>query len=190
MTLQSGTNKLGDKTASPGEDNSQNKMAAPSDKVVAVCLILNVISSISIVLVNKRVYTEYGFPNITLTCFHFILTTVGLLLCQQLNLFQPKRLPVLDMLPLAMTFCGFVVFTNLSLETNTVGTYQLIKTMTTPCIMLIQTRFYAKTFSTKIKLTVVGILFLLGVHVNLIGLISMLCQLFCVCVLITAAQLV
>ncbi|KAL4226729.1 hypothetical protein ACF0H5_014709 [Mactra antiquata] len=92
------------------------------------------------------------------------MTSIGLLICQQMNLFQPKRLPVLSMLPLALTFCGFVVFTNLSLETNTVGTYQLIKTMTTPCIMLIQTRFYDKTFSVPIKMTVIPIA--LGVFLN------------------------
>ncbi|KAL5013455.1 hypothetical protein ScPMuIL_007725 [Solemya velum] len=68
------------------------------------------------------------------------------------------------MLPLALTFCCFVVFTNLSLEKNTVGTYQLIKTMTTPCIMAIQTYYYHGHFSTKIKLTVIPIT--LGVFLN------------------------
>ena len=150
------TNDDSDKSSISRQDNSTKKMAAPSDRVVAVCLVLNIACSISIVLVNKKVYTEFGFPNVTLTCFHFVVTTIGLIICQQLNLFQPKRLPVLEMLPLALTFCGFVVFTNLSLETNTVGTYQLIKTMTTPCIMFIQTRYYAKTFSTRVKLTVVS----------------------------------
>ena len=28
-------------------------------------------------------------------------------------------------MPLALSFCGFVVFTNLSLKYNTVGTYQV-----------------------------------------------------------------
>ncbi|KAH3818737.1 hypothetical protein DPMN_120462 [Dreissena polymorpha] len=68
------------------------------------------------------------------------------------------------MIPLAMTFCGFVVFTNLSLETNTVGTYQLIKTMTTPCIMLIQTQYYEKSFSLPVKLSVIPIA--VGVFLN------------------------
>ena len=59
------------------------------------------------------------------------------------------------MIPLSLTFGGFVVFTNLSLQENTVGTYQLAKYMTTPCIMLIQTYFYGRKFSTKVKITVV-----------------------------------
>lgn len=131
-------------------------MAAPSQTFVTLCIFLNTCCSIVIVLINKYIYTNYGFPNMTLTCIHFIITFIGLLFCYQFNLFQPKRLPVSSMLPLAFTFCGFVVFTNLSLETNTVGTYQLIKTMTTPCIMAIQTYFYQKNFSLRVKLTVVS----------------------------------
>lgn len=132
-------------------------MAAPSQNFVALCLFLNICCSIAIVMINKWIYTHYGFPNVTLTCFHFIMTTIGLLICHQMNLFQHKHLPIRNMIPLAMTFCGFVVFTNLSLETNTVGTYQLMKTMTTPCIMIIQMQFYQKRFSLHVVLTVVRI---------------------------------
>ncbi|XP_045166325.1 solute carrier family 35 member E3-like isoform X2 [Mercenaria mercenaria] len=140
------------------------KMAPPSQNFVALCLFLNICCSIVIVLINKWIYTHYGFPNVTLTCIHFIVTTIGLLICHQFNIFQHKRLPVLSMLPLAFTFCGFVVFTNLSLETNTVGTYQLVKSMTTPCIMFIQSQFYQKKFSLQVQLTVVPIA--VGVFLN------------------------
>jgi len=59
------------------------------------------------------------------------------------------------MVPVSLTFCGFVVLTNLSLQSNTVGTYQIIKTMTTPMIIVIQTAFYARIFSLPVKLTLV-----------------------------------
>ena len=129
-----------------------------SQTFVTLCLVLNVCVSIFIVLLNKWIYTHYGFPNMTMTCIHFIFTTLGLMICQQFNIFQPKSLPVVRMLPLSMTFCGFVVFTNLSLQTNTVGTYQLAKTLTTPCIIAIQSHFYHRTFSTQVKTTLVSIL--------------------------------
>ena len=145
-----------DNSSTPEKDVPTQTIPAPSDTAVALCLLLNFASSISIVLVNKTVYSTIGFPNVTLTCFHFFVTTIGLIICHQLKLFQPRALPLHAMLPLALTFCGFVVFTNLSLETNTVGTYQLIKMMTTPCIIVIQTRYYAKSFSMKVKLTVVS----------------------------------
>ncbi|XP_064633383.1 solute carrier family 35 member E3-like [Lineus longissimus] len=141
------------------------KMAPPPSKsFVSLCLFLNICCSILIVLINKWIYTHYHFPNITLTCIHFVVTSLGLLICQKLNMFQPKSVPIWDMLPLSLTFCGFVVFTNLSLQTNTVGTYQLAKTMTTPCIIVIQTHFYSKSFTTKVKLTLIPIT--IGVLLN------------------------
>ena len=135
---------------------SSCKMGADnSPKFIAFCLSLNILFSITIVILNKWIYSTYKFPNITMTCLHFICTTFGLLICHQAKIFEPKRLPLLQMLPLSLTFCGFVVFTNLSLQNNTVGTYQLAKTMTTPCIIIIQTFFYDREFSTKVKCTLV-----------------------------------
>jgi len=63
-----------------------------------------------------------------------------------------------------MSFCGFVVLTNLSLQFNTVGTYQLIKVMTMPCIMVIHTVAYGKSYDAKIKSTLIPIT--LGVLLN------------------------
>lgn len=59
------------------------------------------------------------------------------------------------MIPLAVCFCGFVVLTNLSLENNSVGTYQVAKVMTTPCVLLIQYHCYGKLTRTATVLTVV-----------------------------------
>lgn len=127
-------------------------------------LIFNTVSSIVIVLLNKWVYKYVGFPNLTLTFLHFVVTFVGLILCQKCNVFKVKYVPLRDMMPLAFAFCGFVVFTNLSLQNNTVGTYQVAKVMTTPCIILIQIFFYKKEFLLMVKLTLIPIT--LGVFMN------------------------
>lgn len=124
--------------------------------VLTLGLVINICSSICIVFLNKWLYVHHGFPNMTLTCIHFATTYIGLRLCVLLNVFQPKRLSVLKVVPLSLAFCGFVVFTNLSLQNNTVGTYQLAKTLTTPAIVGIHTFFYNKRYSTQIKLTVVN----------------------------------
>eukprot|EP00062_Callorhinchus_milii_P019187 gi/632973445/ref/XP_007903158.1/ PREDICTED: solute carrier family 35 member E3 [Callorhinchus milii] len=100
----------------------------------------------------------------TLTLVHFVVTWVGLYACQLLDIFCPKSLRPTKVLLLALSFCGFVVFTNLSLQNNTIGTYQLAKVMTTPVIIVIQSVYYKKTFSTKIKLTLIPIT--LGVVLN------------------------
>ncbi|KAK3750667.1 hypothetical protein RRG08_023033 [Elysia crispata] len=134
------------------------------ERLVAIAACVNIGSSIIIVLLNKWIYTMYNFPNMTLTCIHFIVTSLGLLICRHMNVFQPKSLPFLSMLPLALSFCGFVVFTNLSLESNTVGTYQIVKTLTTPCIIVIQTYFYGRKFSFNVKLTLIPIT--IGVFLN------------------------
>lgn len=123
--------------------------------VIVGCLALNVVLSIFIVLLNKWIYTHYGFPNVTMTCLHFVSTTLCVSICYRLNVFHRKSLPIFDMLPLSLTFCGFVVFTNLSLQANTVGTYQLFKMLTTPVIVVIQTYYYGRSFSTLVKLSLV-----------------------------------
>lgn len=119
-------------------------------------LLVNLLSSICIVFINKWIYVRYGFPNMALTLVHFVVTWLGLYLCQKMDIFSPKRLPLRRIAWLALSFCGFVAFTNLSLQNNSIGTYQLAKAMTTPVIILIQTSYYKKTFSTKIKLTLVS----------------------------------
>lgn len=131
------------------------KPASTSVRFTTACLVANVALAILIVILNKWVYVYVNFPNVTMTMYHFVMTSVGLLVCRYFDVFQVKVLPLQNMLPLAATFCGFVVFTNLSLGYNTVGTYQIIKTLTMPAIMIIQSIWYNRTFSSKIKLTLV-----------------------------------
>ena len=128
----------------------------PSNIKVTFGIILNLVSAIGIVFINKFIYVQYGFPSMTLTLIHFIITSMGLQICAWLDVFSPKRLMIKKTLPLAASFCGFVVFTNLSLQNNTVGTYQLAKALTTPVILFIQAIFYGKSVSCNVKLTVVS----------------------------------
>jgi solute carrier family 35 protein E3 len=124
--------------------------------LTATYIVFNILSSIVIVLLNKWVYIHVGFPNITLTLLHFLITALGLRICQWLNVFHVKIVPIREMIPLAFAFCGFVVFTNLSLQNNTIGTYQIAKVMTTPCIIAIQMYSYNKHFTIPVKLTLVS----------------------------------
>lgn len=124
---------------------------------IAAGLLLNLLVSICIVFLNKWIYVHHGFPNMSLTLVHFVVTWLGLYVCQKLDVFAPKSLPPSRLVLLALSFCGFVVFTNLSLQSNTIGTYQLAKAMTTPAIIVIQTLCYGKTFSTRVRLTLVSV---------------------------------
>jgi len=86
-----------------------------------------------------------------------------------------KKIPFIEVLPLCITFCGFVVFTNLSLQYNTVGFYQIMKTMTTPTILFIQTTFYNEKFSIPVVLSLIpvcvgsAITGISNVQVNVLG---------------------
>ena len=132
--------------------------------MLITCLIANLAASVCIVFVNKWIYVQHKFPNLSLTFIHFAVTSFGLQICASLDIFSPKRLPLVKMIPLSLTFCGFVVFTNLSLQYNTVGTYQLAKSMTTPCIIIIHYMFYGRKYSTKVKMTLIPIT--MGVFLN------------------------
>lgn len=132
--------------------------------VTAFYLILNIFFSIVIVLLNKWLYVHTGFPNITLSMIHFVMTFIGLIICEKLDVFCIKDVAIKDMLLIAMTFCGFVVLTNLSLAHNTVGTYQVAKMLTTPCVIVMQMIFYKKRFGILVKLTLIPIV--LGVIIN------------------------
>lgn len=116
-------------------------------------LFLNGSSSIGIVFMNKVVFQICGFKYGTLLTFiHFVFTFLGLELCRQMGIFTRKPVSLQSVLPLCVSFCGFVALTNLSLVYNSVGFYQLVKVLTTPLIVIIQTFFYNETFSLKIKL--------------------------------------
>ncbi|XP_015187521.1 PREDICTED: solute carrier family 35 member E3-like [Polistes dominula] len=132
--------------------------------ITAFYLTLNIFFSIVIVLLNKWLYIHTKFPNITLSMIHFIITFIGLLICQRMYVFCVKDIDIREMLFIAVTFCGFVVLTNLSLAHNTVGTYQVAKMLTTPCIIFMQILFYKKHFSIFVKLTLIPII--IGVIMN------------------------
>ena len=132
-----------------------------SSSFVVICVLANILLSVLIILLNKWIYVHYGFPNVTMTCVHFIFTTIGVAICEKLGIFHRRMLPLGQMVLLSLTFCGFVVFTNLSLKYNTVGTYQLAKTMTTPTIIVIQTYIYRRCFSVRLRLTLVSDIYFL-----------------------------
>lgn len=151
-------------------------------------LFLNASSSIGIVFSNKVVFQVYDFKYGTLLTFiHFIFTFIGLEICRQFGVFEMKRVDFKKVLPLCISFCGFVSLTNLSLVYNSVAFYQLMKVLTTPIIVVIQTLFYNETFSVKIKLslllTCVGVAIATATdsEANLVGTLVALSALLITC---------
>jgi len=134
------------------------KAAPPSMFAVTMYMAFNFFSSVSIIAVNKAVFRtfQYNFPTL-LTGFHFVVTFLGLCVCNALGMFTIKEVPMMDALKLSLTFCGFVVFNNLSLQWNSVGFYQLMKVLTSPVIVVIQYVMFNVALHWKLKLALVPI---------------------------------
>ena len=95
----------------------------------------NAFTSIFIVFINKCIFIYYEFPNMALTCIHFIFLFIGLLICLKLKLYEFKRLQLTKMIPLSILYCFLMVFQNLSLQYNTITTFQITKLLSTPLVM-------------------------------------------------------
>lgn len=99
--------------------------------VNAFWLITNVVAVVGIVSVNKLVFSHFNFHFGTLlTVIHFAFTAVCLEVAKGVGFVERKsNVKWLKVLPLSMAFCGFVVLTNLSLQYNSVGFYQVSQTI-------------------------------------------------------------
>lgn len=89
-------------------------------------LLVNIFAVVGIVTANKLVFTHYGFRFGTLlTVIHFLFTSAGLECGKLMGWIPRKQLAWWRVVPLSISFCGFVVLTNLSLQYNSVGFYQV-----------------------------------------------------------------
>jgi solute carrier family 35 protein E3 len=98
-----------------------------------------------------------------------------LAVCSLFGVFTPKKINIRAVLPICVSFCGFVILTNLSLVYNSIGFYQIAKVGTMPTVMMIQIIFYEMHFSSAIKRCIAVICFgviiasATDVDVNFIG---------------------
>ncbi|EFC46249.1 predicted protein, partial [Naegleria gruberi] len=63
-----------------------------------------------------------------------------------LGIFQPKRLPIIKILPISLAFCGYVVFNNISISII----LSVMKIVCTPTIIGIEYLFYRRTQERRI----------------------------------------
>lgn len=143
---------------------SSNMGSALKGKLSAIdmrtlsCMVLNFFSSTSLVVMNKIAMDKYGFKfATTLTCFHLICTFSLLLIASKLGIYEIKKLPVGDVSKLAAGTMGFICFTNLSLQHNSIGFYQVMKVMTTPTVVIIESLFYQKYLENNLKISLIPV---------------------------------
>ncbi|CAM4931445.1 unnamed protein product [Rotaria socialis] len=134
-----------------------NKRVVNSCLWSTVIFSINFVSSILVINLAKWIYVKHHFPNLTLTTINFFVTFFLLLGCLQAKLFTYAKLPIFSMLPVSACFGGFIAFSNLSLQYNTVGTYQLIKLQVTPTVMIISWLFFKARYSLPIVISFIPV---------------------------------
>lgn len=94
--------------------------------ITSLLYLVNIISAVGIVIVNKFIFNHFKFPHgLVLTFYHFVLTSIGLHILAALKFFPVKPVKLLKILPLSISFCSYVVLTNLSLLYNSGTFYQV-----------------------------------------------------------------
>ena len=127
----------------------------------------NVISSVALVLVNKKVFSGgFHFP-MTLSSFHFVFTVIWYQLLALGGAYtQPppgQGMPAFEKFKVAAAGFASIGFMNLSLNSNSVGFYQITKLTIIPVTLVIQAFFYSVHASAKVKIALS--ILLLGVGV-------------------------
>lgn len=121
-------------------------------------MLLNFTASTCLVVVNKILMDKFHFRfATTLTCFHLFSTWLLLVLTAKLGVFEIKALPLEQVWKLAVGTMGFICLTNLSLQHNSVGFYQVMKVMTTPTVVIIEALLYQKYLETQLKISLLPV---------------------------------
>ena len=136
----------------------------------------SVASSVSIVIVNKYLISTLGYRYVTfLTALHQLVTAGALRGAARAGLLEPKVIERGALLRFSVLNGVSIGFLNLSLGFNSVGFYQMTKLAIIPCTVFIQTSFYGKLFSTRVKgalavlLGGVGVATVTDLELNMLG---------------------
>jgi solute carrier family 35 protein E3 len=154
---------------------SYNAAESYSPKVL-LAMVVNVFTTVAIVLTNKYLVSVAGFPfMVTLSGVHFVFTSLGCHMLLKLGFFEHKEAPLLGVLPVAAGSCLSVGFMNLNLAKNTVGFYQVTKLLCIPVTILMEYVMFRSSVSRTVVLSLVvllvgvGIATISDVGLNVIG---------------------
>lgn len=152
-------------------------------------LFLSVASSVSIVICNKALMSNLGFPfATTLTSWHLMVTFCTLHVAQRFNVFESKSVDMKTVMLFGILNGVSIGLLNLSLGFNSIGFYQMTKLAIIPFTVLLETLFLKKQFSQKIKFSLflllvgVAIASVTDLQLNLVGTILSLLAIATTCV--------
>lgn len=117
----------------------------------ALYMALNLLSSVVLVITNKILMNLYDFKFATfLTCLHLITTYSVLQSGASAKVFVSRKIPFFNVFQLACGSMGFICLTNLSLQHNSVGFYQIMKVMTLPVVAFLEWLVSERKFSNSV----------------------------------------
>ena len=102
----------------------------------------NLISSLVLVLGNRRLLAFYGVSVVTLTFIQFVILSVVLRICQSLNLFNRRSFVFKDLFILSVTKCIFILTLNSFLSISALATYQVVKATILPLLFILNATFF------------------------------------------------
>ncbi|KAG9152523.1 hypothetical protein Leryth_016433 [Lithospermum erythrorhizon] len=152
-------------------------------------LFLSVASSVSIVICNKALMSNLGFPfATTLTSWHLMVTYCTLHVAMRLNFFENKPIEMKTIILFGILNGISIGFLNLSLGFNSIGFYQMTKLAIIPFTVVLETIFLNKQFSKNVKLSLlvlllgVGIASITDLQLNFVGTVLSLLAIVTTCV--------
>eukprot|EP00040_Diaphanoeca_grandis_P004775 m.30083 g.30083 ORF g.30083 m.30083 type:complete len:329 (+) comp16212_c0_seq1:99-1085(+) len=136
----------------------------------------NIAAVTAIVIINKRVFKtfDFHFP-VLLILIHTCMTYTGVRCAQLLGFFERKALPSKPLVILAASFVFYNCASQVNLNINTVGFYQISKILVTPAVMIFEFLIFQKNTTTDIKMAVgvmlvgVGLATVSDVQVGVVG---------------------
>ena len=140
----------------------------------------NVVTSVAIVLVNKRAFAGgFKFP-MTLTFLHFCFTIVWYKMLQYAAVYTPcapDAMPTWERFKVAGAVFSSIGFMNLSLNANSIGFYQVTKLVIIPAGLVINAAMYGVHTTGKIMVSLaillagVGVATVTEVHLRPLGMV-------------------
>ncbi|KAI9833825.1 MAG: hypothetical protein M1826_006348 [Phylliscum demangeonii] len=119
---------------------------APRLRQLLIWTTINLLATVGIVFVNKNIFDDPSFRQAqsAFAAFHFFVSAGVLWIASsaRVGMFQRRRAPIREMIPLAVAMCLNVILPNVSLAFSSVTFYQIARILLTPVVALVNYVFY------------------------------------------------
>ncbi|XP_074378221.1 UDP-rhamnose/UDP-galactose transporter 3-like [Apium graveolens] len=127
---------------------------------------LNVISSVGVIMANKKLMSSHGYAfsfATTLTGCHFLVTALVGAVSNAAGYTTSKHVPLWELLRFSIVANMSVTGLNLSLMLNSVGFYQISKVSMIPVICVMEWILHDRKYTREVKIAVIVVIIGVGV---------------------------